>query len=169
MIQLPHRSVTRFFIPLIDVLILLFCIFLLLPFVSKQDGEDGTESADAKALAETKVKLELAEAQVKALMKERAAVADRLNVRVLEIDDRDGRLYYFNREGPEPKRTELANQSEAQLLIDRWKQTAEGKAVFFLLLYPRKLSGFPLRKQVEEYRRWFQDVPHGFDNLSAGN
>ena len=43
MIQLPHRAVTRFFIPLIDVLILLFCIFLLLPFVSKQDGEEGGE------------------------------------------------------------------------------------------------------------------------------
>ena len=31
MIQMPRRSVTRFFIPLIDVMILLFCIFLLLP------------------------------------------------------------------------------------------------------------------------------------------
>ena len=30
----PRRSVTRFFIPLIDVLILLFAIFLLMPFVS---------------------------------------------------------------------------------------------------------------------------------------
>ena len=34
MITPPRRSVTRFFIPLIDVLILLFCIFLLMPFVS---------------------------------------------------------------------------------------------------------------------------------------
>ena len=33
MIQMPRRSVTRFFIPLIDVLILLFCIFLLMPLV----------------------------------------------------------------------------------------------------------------------------------------
>ena len=32
MIKMPHRNVTRFFIPLIDVLILLFCIFLLMEF-----------------------------------------------------------------------------------------------------------------------------------------
>src|ERR1044072_847567 len=31
MIHMPHRSVTRFFIPLIDVLLLLFVIFLLMP------------------------------------------------------------------------------------------------------------------------------------------
>src|SRR3954447_15359117 len=34
MIERPKRSVTRFFVPLIDVMILLFCIFLLMPFVS---------------------------------------------------------------------------------------------------------------------------------------
>ena len=33
MIELPRRSVTRFFIPMIDVLTLLFCIFLLMPMV----------------------------------------------------------------------------------------------------------------------------------------
>ena len=39
MIRPPHRSVTRFFIPLIDVLILLFCIFLLMPYVKPVEGE----------------------------------------------------------------------------------------------------------------------------------
>ena len=34
MIERPKRSVTYFFVPLIDVLILLFCIFLLMPFVA---------------------------------------------------------------------------------------------------------------------------------------
>ncbi len=38
MIRPPRRSVTRFFIPMIDVLTLLFCIFLLMPFV-KSAGE----------------------------------------------------------------------------------------------------------------------------------
>src|SRR5262249_43841786 len=38
MIQFPRRSVTRFFIPLIDVLTLLFCIFLLMPMI-KPTGE----------------------------------------------------------------------------------------------------------------------------------
>ena len=39
MLTPPRRSVTRFFIPLIDVLILLFCIFLLMPYVSPTEGE----------------------------------------------------------------------------------------------------------------------------------
>src|SRR6266852_5028203 len=38
MIAFPRRSVTRFFIPLIDVLTLLFCIFLLMPMI-KETGE----------------------------------------------------------------------------------------------------------------------------------
>src|SRR5207245_9644794 len=49
MIQFPRRSVTRFFIPLIDVLTLLFCIFLLMPMI-KETGEAqesaGTSAAD---------------------------------------------------------------------------------------------------------------------------
>ena len=38
MIEMPRRSVTRFFIPMIDVLTLLFCIYLLMPMVSEADG-----------------------------------------------------------------------------------------------------------------------------------
>ena len=45
MIELPRRSVTRFFIPLIDVLTLLFCIFLLMPVMKgKADGPGSAES-----------------------------------------------------------------------------------------------------------------------------
>jgi hypothetical protein len=36
MIQMPRRSVTRFFIPLVDVLILLFSMFMLLPIVNER-------------------------------------------------------------------------------------------------------------------------------------
>lgn len=164
MIQLPHRAVTRFFIPLIDVLILLFCIFLLLPFVSKQDGEDGSETAQSKALAEAKEKLELAEAQVKALMNERATLADRMSVRVLEIDLKTAHLFYYNREGPEPVRTEVKNQADAQLMIDRWKQTAKGKQVYFQILRPRELTTIPSNEQLKEWGRWFKDVPYGYED-----
>ena len=36
MIEMPSRSITRFFIPMIDVLTLLFCIYLLMPMVSER-------------------------------------------------------------------------------------------------------------------------------------
>ena len=43
MIRMPRRSVTRFFIPLIDVLILLFCVYLLMPIVqTPSDAGDPT-------------------------------------------------------------------------------------------------------------------------------
>jgi hypothetical protein len=51
MIQMPRRSVTRFFIPLIDVMILLFCIFLLMPLF-KEGAEDAKEGAAPPSAAE---------------------------------------------------------------------------------------------------------------------
>ena len=45
-LHMPHRSVTRFFVPLIDVLILLFCIFLLMEFNSEAKYEQ--QSADVE-------------------------------------------------------------------------------------------------------------------------
>jgi hypothetical protein len=169
-IQPPRKAVTRFLIPFIDVLILLFCIFLLMPFVSRPDGDAGTEPApevrDPSLPTEVqKLQDELANTrrQLDELRKQRANIADRLSVRVLEIDKADGRLFAFD-PGGKDGRVEVKDQGEARRLINRQKHVAGGKDVFFLILYPRELTGYPLREQVETYRRWFQDVPHGFDN-----
>jgi hypothetical protein len=59
MIQMPQRSVTRFFIPLIDVLTLLFCIYLLMPIVKPSEDGNGAEgSSDAKLSADERRELE---------------------------------------------------------------------------------------------------------------
>ena len=55
MIQLPKRSVTRFFIPLIDVLILLFCVFLFLPMVGQGDTPDSTLKASTDTIEKSKI------------------------------------------------------------------------------------------------------------------
>ena len=62
MIPSPRRSVTRFFIPLIDVLILLFCIFLLMPFVSAPARPD-EEQPEAKAPAPAALPTDVQELQ----------------------------------------------------------------------------------------------------------
>ena len=49
MIELPKRSVTRFFIPLIDVLILLFCIYLLMPIIKGPAESTAEASGDEVA------------------------------------------------------------------------------------------------------------------------
>lgn len=157
MIQTPRRAVTRFFVPLIDVLILLFCMFLLLPIVSKPDEKAGKES-DAGLptdVAELQQRVLIAEQRVADLMADRAKEAERTVVPVLQVDGRDGKLFYYDKSGPQPKRIDVETQADAQVFIDRQKQVAKGQPVHFLILMPRELSGFPTGPQRKMYREWF--------------
>jgi hypothetical protein len=166
----PRRSVTRFFIPLIDVLILLFCIFLLMPFVSGPPASELAPEPKAppeKALPEDVRSLQamLAEEKlrVQRLEKERTArITDRLSVRTLFIDDRAGELHYYD-----PDRQDIKSEADALRLIRKQKKIAsEGgvvKDVYFLILYPRKASPYPTLAQVEQIKQWFREVPYGFD------
>ena len=166
MIKLPRRAVTRFFIPLIDVLILLFCIFLLMPFVS---GPATPEPPDPKAkpkepLPDNLIELQrqLTEAKERLKRMEAAAQArinDRLSVRVLQIDRKDGTLYYLD-----PDRQEIRTEADALRLIERQKTIASSgggvKDVLFLILYPPSPTAFPTGPQEEQIHHWFRDVPH---------
>ncbi|MCI0701013.1 MAG: hypothetical protein L0241_08015 [Planctomycetia bacterium] len=170
MITPPRRAVTRFFIPLIDVLILLFCIFLLMPFVS---GPPSTEPIDAKP-PDPKEKLptdvgelqrQLIEARDRLARMEkanRASVSERLSVRILDIDENTGTLYYFD-----PDRIDIRTEAEALRLIADQRNIATKaggvKELLFVFRYPRKQTGFPTAPQVQEIERWFRDVPHMFD------
>src|SRR5579872_5741529 len=108
MIRLPQRSVTRFFIPLIDVLTLLFCIFLVMPLA--QNPEDAEASAGQKrTLEDLRRELEQARArgsdvpakllkEIDDLRKEKArALQERLALRILQVDPVTGDLYYVER------------------------------------------------------------------------
>ncbi|MBY0456841.1 MAG: hypothetical protein K2V38_05855 [Gemmataceae bacterium] len=170
MITPPRRSVTRFFIPLIDVLILLFCIFLLMPFVSgpatPEEPEKKAEPAPEKLpedVRELQRRLREAEDRLKRLEKAALSrITDRLTVKVLEVDKRDGTLFYYD-----PDRQEIRTEADALRLIARQKtaaSTAGGvKDVMFLILYPREPSGFPTKKQEDQIRHWFRDVPVTFE------
>lgn len=174
MIVLPKRSVTRFFIPLIDVLILLFCIFLLLPFVSNE-AEPSDETADTSTnpavlqqqLRDARDTLKIRDEELRRLMEERARVAERTVVKVLEIDGDTGELFYFNTDGPRPERIKLSSEAQSLELIARTKQTADGKPVYFLVLYPRTRSRYPTDPQVRQYEDWLKSVPNKFDNPFA--
>jgi len=170
MIQMPRRSVTRFFIPLIDVLTLLFCIFLLMPYVKRSDdtaragsvsdrsdqNADDTKSGDPAELAR---RLEELRREVEKLRTARGhVIQERLVVHVLEIDPQDGKLYYRD-----PERVEIAGPAEARALIARQKEAAGSKELYYLILYPRQPSGFPTQRQYTTYDRWFQGVAHSFD------
>lgn len=174
MIKLPRRSVTRFFVPLIDVLILLFCIFLLMPFVSgPATSEPDTKAASPKEQLPTNVtdlQRELSEARARIARMEKASqtqLADRLSVRVLQVGkDKNGvYLYYFD-----PDRQEIRTEADALKLIALQKTIASKaggmKDVLFLVMWPRDTSGTPADyPSAPEYRTingWFRDVPLKF-------
>jgi hypothetical protein len=181
MIELPRRSVTRFFIPLIDVLILMFCIYLLLPIVETRDASaaPGDPSAGGGPLSQAE-RLELERlrqdarrlppalseserAKLDALRTERIeTLQKRLAIQVLEIDADTGKLYYHD-----PERREIASEAEARALIGRQKRESGARDLYYLFLFPRRLTGFPEERQVRQYERWFAGAAHGIDNPRA--
>jgi hypothetical protein len=177
MIQLPRRSVTRFFIPLIDVLTLLFCIFLLLPLIkggtqepeagSNANASVGTPSSTApvpeSVLDEqaSRDRLRREREELEQLRKSKIeTLQNRLFIRVLEIDPDTGHLVYHE----DNARWEIASEADMQKLIDRQRRAAGSRELYFLVLYPRRVTGFPERRQIQQYERWLSDVAHGFDN-----
>ena len=172
MIERPKRAVTRFFVPLIDVLILLFCIFLLMPFVATPEPLEPDPKDKAKASPEPELpkdvkqlraELEKARREVDKLRAERGNLAEHLSVKVLEIDPRDGRLYYFH----DGQRVNVTTEAAAEAVITLHKRASGTKEPFFLILYPRTKSGFPEQQQADDYARWFRDVQFQFDRPFA--
>ncbi len=174
MISTPRRAVTRFFIPLIDVLILLFCIFLLMPFVS---GPTAPEPSDPKPPKEKlpdnveALQRELKEAKERITRMEaamQAGLADRVIVRALQVGkDANGVfLYYYDDTG----RREIRNSTQTLQLIAQQKtlaiKTGGVKDVMFLILYPHDAKGNPLgypnAKAEKEIQGWFGDLPVKF-------
>lgn len=172
MIERPKRSVTRFFVPLIDVLILLFCIFLLMPFVevpeSTTNKDEETKAKPApddlpKTDPELRAELERHKRELEKMKAERGNLSDRLSVKVLEIDSDSGMLYYFQ----DGERIAVKDQNAAETLINVHKAQSGTRDPFFLLLYPRRRSGYPEKPQLEQYERWFKDVQFKFDRPFA--
>jgi hypothetical protein len=187
MIHPPRRSVTRFFVPLVDVMMLLFCIFLLMPMVRFEgEGSPYAKLSEAeKQLQEREERLRQQEQEIerlrrelgetpaelrkdlKALREEKLkALQQRLSIRVLEIDGSTGKLYY-----KDPGPVEIRNRADAQVLIERDRRTAAGgrQEVYYLILYPRERSPYPERQQREQYDQWFNDVAHGWDIPGTGH
>ena len=176
MIVLPKRSVTRFFIPLIDVLILLFCIFLLMPFVSgppAPDAPDPKSEPPKEPLSANVEELQREVTEARARLKRmeataQARITDRLSVRVLQVGkDRSGIFVYYY----DPDRQEIRTEADALKLIARQKTIASSaggvKDVMFLVVYPRdasgNLRGFPDDRDEQAIRGWFREVPLKFE------
>ncbi|HZU38149.1 MAG TPA: hypothetical protein VFA18_19660 [Gemmataceae bacterium] len=163
MIQPPRRSITRFFIPLIDVLTLLFCIFLLSPVIKAGAEGKAIPAVDNDQLKQERVRLEQDLQRLRA--DRRDILQGRLAVQVLQISDESGKLYFYDPAGVSDRWVEVTAQN-VQPIIERARAHAGDKAVYFLILYPRPARGetaFPTLLQRRQYDRWFAGVAHGFE------
>jgi hypothetical protein len=180
-ITMPRRSVTRFFIPMIDVLTLLFCMFLLMPIMreneslSQEEGLSGTLTAE-----ELKQELESRQRDLRELYQDqeraRAALAELQNkkrdflqqhlfVRVLDISPKDGTLSFLDPKQPGSVPLKIDNETAARKLIAEHKKEAGALELFYVFQRPYdpaiKLPLFPLDRQTQQYRAWFNDVAYG--------
>ncbi len=181
MMHMPRRNVTRFFIPLIDVLILLFCIFLLMEFNSGAEADMQTEKVaeqtetmeDLSGQLNRRIKelqkFEELRPQLVELEKLREEV-DRLRnqaqrnmqqqayVRIIDFSAKDGSISFFDNGNLKNPIIQIANIKSAQGLIDRHKTEAGKREVYYFFMYPRQPTIYPTAKNKEEYRGWFKNV-----------
>jgi hypothetical protein len=185
MIRMPRRSVTRFFIPLLDVLLLLFCIFLLMPMSTEES--QGTDSASRDRVEDllqriTSLERELEsrtvelrrfeqlgpelqdvarlQEELERLRKEKInTLQKRLVIRLLEIDGKTGELSYFDPANNDQPVIKLQNEEAARGLIARLKKEAGEREEYYQFYLPRN-SGYPTRKDTEKFQRWFEPVAH---------
>ncbi|MBI1833149.1 MAG: hypothetical protein HYR84_17040 [Planctomycetes bacterium] len=115
MIHMPRRSVTRFFIPLIDVLILLFCIFLLMEFNSESEVDKQTEvvAEQSEEIGRTKAELDARTQKLHELQEMHAKLKDVARLEA-ELDRVKKELQQFEQDRP---RLEKLAQLEKE--IDR--------------------------------------------------
>ena len=184
-LHMPHRSVTRFFIPLIDVLILLFCIFLLMEFNSEAkyeqqsiDVENQTKLAErtSESLATLGKQVQQLEVKLQSLRDQNPEAANLIDeierlrrelekLKGLRVQDRIAfRIIDIDsKDGSisyhDGKKVELIpDAAAAHALIARHKQQAAGKQLYYHFLYPRPRKIYPVLEQEENYYAWFKGV-----------
>ncbi len=183
MIVMPRRSVTRFFIPLIDVLLLLFVIFLLMPIVNleefekkRQTASDLSESVDSlerelQRRTQEVQKLEDARATADELEKLRAELEKlrqaaqqplhkRTAIYIIDIDGKSGEISYYDANQPQQPLVKLTDEKAVAKLIERHQRDAGSRELYYLFLYPRPETAFPKRGQERNYQAWFAKVAH---------
>jgi hypothetical protein len=89
----------------------------------------------------------------------------RLAIKVLEIDPRNGKLFTFDDRG---KRIDINSARDAEELIKRHKEEVGTRELYYLFLFPRQDTGYPEQGQFVQYEKWFAGAPHGLDNPLGG-
>jgi hypothetical protein len=179
MIRMPQRSVTRFFIPLIDVLLLLFVIFLLMPIANEEDLQKSQDSSknlgedvdylereiealrdQLKRYAKLEPKLkELEELQEKLDRLEKLSrknLQERVAFTIVDVDPKTGGLYYFDVADEKEPKHPLETEAAVKSLIERIGRENPGREPYFYFRWPPFDSPWPTVVQLRNYTRWFR-------------
>ncbi len=184
MFQMPRRSVTRFFIPLIDVLLLMFGIFLLMPITAESElekqQEEAAERGESAAALQQALQERLKELyrleelrpeldRVDELKKEiqllrdltRRSLQQSLNVKVIETDPKTGEIYYYDPTRADQPLVPIPDAKTARELIERQQKEAAGRQLYYQFL--RRRGPYPTQAQDREYARWFKGVANSLE------
>jgi hypothetical protein len=184
MIRMPHRSVTRFFIPLIDVLLLMFGIFLLMPITAETEiethREEAAEQSESAAALQQALKNRLGELsrleelrpdleRVDELKQEiqqlrnlvQQSLQQNLAVKVLETDPKSGAIFYYDPTRADQPLVPIPDAKTAHELIAQHQKEAGGRKLYYQFLRRRGL--FPNIAQGRKYREWFKEVPNSLE------
>ena len=64
----------------------------------------------------------------------------------------------------QPGQASVASPDQNLRFVFYQKANAGGKReLYYLILYPRSKSRYPLNEQEDDYKKWFADVPLGLD------
>jgi hypothetical protein len=169
---MPRRSVTRYFIPLIDVMILMFCIFLLMPAFNESEPEDPSlarKKVDAKKYDELAQLVKKLQGEIQELKKpDKGRERPTLAIRTLEVDPKDGRLFHVipGKGGQLFEREYLKDSEAVQVLArrhrrelrQRYPEDDKRPELHYLIVTPRVDSAYPNQGQLEQYKQWFLGV-----------
>jgi hypothetical protein len=170
MIHMPRRSVTRFFIPMIDVLTVLFCMFLLMPII-RENASLSQEEADAK-LNPDELRKEIQDLlgdqdRARELLADlekrwKQLRQEMLYVKVIDVSPANGSLSFFDTSKPSQAPLPITSLEIARALIEKHKKEAAPLRLVYMFTrpydpaYPHTLQ--PDQLLMTTYRNWFDGV-----------
>ncbi len=155
MIDMPKRSVTRFFIPLVDIMMLLFSMFLLLPMIEGSGGPQDTpfnkpalrqenkslreeldqsqkqvsqlqsEVMSLRRIADPKLSVERLQEEIAALQKAKSGMLQKRLLLKVVAFDPNKKSLVYLDEVAKGKERQIASKNDAQSIIEKNAYEAE--------------------------------------------
>jgi hypothetical protein len=151
---LPSRNVTRFLLPLADVMALLFSLFLLLPHLEQQPGRLTAQAVQPGSFWTPDEQRDVREELSRLRRLVQLPANERLYLVALDIDGTTGNLLI-----PGGSKTDtLATQEDIDRLVEKHLGAAkagEKELLYLLRLPPPDQFGALSYRHLDRFSKWF--------------